>query len=83
MLNTKLLFTASWKKSSPPHAGTEVQGFCNNIEELQKEIANRDQMDSERPVGALKILPDAIVIDTSFLSIDEALQKILDIIGEI
>lgn len=61
----------------------EVQGFATNIEELQKEIANRDQMDSERPVGALKILPDAIVIDTSFLSIDEALQKILDIIGEI
>jgi len=61
----------------------EAQGFATNIEELQKEIANRDQMDSERPVGALKILPDAIVIDTSFLSIDQALQKILNIIGEI
>lgn len=61
----------------------EAQGFATEIEKLQKEIANRDQMDRERPVGALKILPDAIVIDTSFLSIDESLQKILDLIGEI
>ena len=61
----------------------EAQGFITGIEELQKDIASRDQMDRERPVGALKILPEAIVIDTSFLSIDESLQKILDIIGEI
>lgn len=60
----------------------EAQGFTTEIEELQIDIANRDQMDRERPVGALKILPDAIVIDTSFLSIDESLQKILEIIGE-
>ena len=61
----------------------EAQGFTTGLEELRKDIANRDQMDCERPVGALKILSDAIVIDTSFLSIDESLRKILDIIGEI
>lgn len=61
----------------------EAQGYATGIEELQKEIASRDQMDRERSVGALKILPDANVIDTSFLSINESLQKILDIIGEI
>lgn len=60
----------------------EAQGFQTDVEKLAREIADRDRMDSERAVGALKVLPDAIVIDTSFLSIDQTLQQILDIIGE-
>ncbi len=60
----------------------EAQGFSAQPEEVQKEMAARDRMDRERAVGALKVLPDAIVIDTSLLSIDELLQKMLDIIGE-
>lgn len=60
----------------------DAQGFETDLENLAQEIADRDRMDSERAVGALKILPDAIVIDTSFLSIDQTLQQILDVIGE-
>lgn len=60
----------------------ESQGFAIDFAEVQNEITKRDQMDCERPVGALKILPDAILIDTSNLSIEETMQKILDMIGE-
>lgn len=60
----------------------EAQGFNTGLEELKQDIASRDQMDRERPIGALKVLPDAIVIDTSFLSIDESVRKILEIIGD-
>lgn len=60
----------------------EAQGYSVQPAEVEKEIQARDQMDRERAVGALKILPDAIVIDTSLLNIDELLQKMLDIIGE-
>lgn len=60
----------------------EAQGYTTELKELQKDLSRRDQMDRERPVGALKVLPDAILIDTSGLSIEACLQKILDMIGE-
>lgn len=58
------------------------QGFSVDLQEVKMEMAARDKMDSERAVGALKILPDAYVIDTSNLSIDDLLPKMLNIIGE-
>jgi len=60
----------------------QIKGFPVQPEEVEKEIAARDQMDCERAVGALKILPDSIVIDTSQMSIEEVLKKMLAIIEE-
>jgi len=60
----------------------QAQGFAVQEEVLEQEMEDRDRMDCERAVGALKVLPDAILIDTSLLSIDEVLQKMLAIIGE-
>jgi cytidylate kinase len=41
---------------------------------------NRDYQDSHREVGALKLLPDSILIDTSDLTVDQAVTKIMKII---
>jgi cytidylate kinase len=49
-------------------------------ERAQRRIENRDYTDSHREVGALKILPDSIIIDTSDLTIEEAVAKILSFI---
>ena len=40
----------------------------------------RDHQDSHREVGALKLLPDSILIDTSALTVDQAVTKIMKII---
>jgi len=45
------------------------------------DMEERDRRDAERPVGALKELPDSIVIDTTDLSIDEVLAKIKQEMG--
>lgn len=58
------------------------QGFTSDEQSVRQQIENRDRMDQERELGALKILDDAIVIDTSSLSIDEVLNRMLAIIGE-
>lgn len=58
------------------------QGFASEEQSVRQQIENRDRMDQERELGALKILDDAIVIDTSSLSIDEVLNRMLAIIGE-
>lgn len=49
---------------------------------LEEDIMARDKSDSERQVGALRVLPDSIVIDSSYMQIDEVLNKVLTIIKE-
>lgn len=49
---------------------------------LEKDIMARDNSDSIRQIGALKVLPDSIVIDSSYMQIDEVLKKVLTIIKE-
>lgn len=63
-------------------AELQSQGYEVKPDEVEKEIQARDQMDCERSVGALKTLPDSIVIDTSLLNTEQLLEKMLDIIGE-
>lgn len=58
----------------------QANGYEVNEEEIKKDIENRDYTDSHREVGALKILPDSIIIDTSDLTIEEAVAKILSFI---
>lgn len=57
------------------------QGYWVDGKSVLVDMRNRDQMDAARPVGALKILPDSIVIDTSSQNADEVLVKILSLIG--
>jgi small subunit ribosomal protein S1 len=46
-------------------------------EELVKKIAQRDEIDRNKPVGALKVAPDAIYIDSSYLTIDQVYDTVL------
>jgi len=60
----------------------ESQGYESDENVIKKEIENRDRMDSDREVGALKILNDSIVIDTGTYNAGEVLAQILSIIRE-
>ena len=55
-------------------------GYSVTTDFIQDDLNRRDQSDSQRPVGALKILGDSIVIDTTDLTIEEVLNKMLAII---
>ena len=52
------------------------------IENLKEEIEKRDYQDTHREVSPLKKADDAIVVDSSDLSIDEVVSEILDIINK-
>lgn len=60
----------------------EKRGIESSIEKLQEEIALRDKMDSEREASPLIQAEDAIFLDTTNLSIDEAAQVILKLAKE-
>ncbi len=54
-------------------------GLPDALDELQKDIVRRDRADSERTHGPLKRAEDAVVIDTSDLSIDDQVEKVYNV----
>ncbi|HWK23233.1 MAG TPA: (d)CMP kinase [Ureibacillus sp.] len=55
----------------------ERRGIPSTIEKLQEEIALRDKLDSQREASPLIQAEDAIYLDTTELSIEEAANEIL------
>ena len=57
----------------------ERRGIPSTIATLQQEIALRDKLDSEREASPLIQAEDALFLDTTHLSIEEAAQEIIDL----
>lgn len=57
-------------------------GDRESPEQIQRAIEERDKSDQERAVGPLKPADDAIVIDTTDLSIEEVVETLLRIVEE-
>ncbi len=55
----------------------QAKGQEVNFDAIKKEIALRDKQDSEREIAPLKQAEDAILIDSTNLTIDEVAGKIL------
>ena len=60
----------------------EEKGIESTLEEVRKAIEERDYDDTHRPVGALTRTDEQIYIDSSDMTIDEVINKILSIVGE-
>lgn len=61
------------------HTENIQKGYQSDLEKLKEEIAARDKIDSEREVAPLKKADDAVVIDTTSLSIEDVVEKIMDL----
>lgn len=53
-----------------------------SYEEVYESIRKRDENDKTKEIGALKLAKDSIVVDTTSLSIDQVVEKIIYIIKE-
>lgn len=58
------------------------KGYVTDFEKLKEEIANRDKLDTERVVAPLRKAEDAIEIDTTSLTINEVVMKIMALVKE-
>jgi cytidylate kinase len=58
-------------------AEMEAKGIQMNIEEVRKNLAERDHLDSTREESPLMQVPDAVVLDNSYLSKEEQLHWVL------
>ncbi len=54
------------------------KGMYAKMGDVVEELRRRDERDSSRPVAPLKHYPDAIFLDTTNLSVAQAVEKILD-----
>ena len=50
------------------------------IEEVQKDIIARDENDTNRKISPLKMADDAILLDSTGMSIEDVVNKIIDLV---
>ncbi|MBM7569810.1 (d)CMP kinase [Aquibacillus albus] len=65
------------------HLENIENGFPSNLDQLKAEIEKRDKLDSEREASPLVKAEDAIEIDTTSLSIDGVVERILQVVDKV
>jgi cytidylate kinase len=58
-----------------------AKGLDTSVEEIKRDILYRDRIDSERDVAPLKPAVDAVIIDTTNMTIDEQVAKVMQVIN--
>ena len=77
----KFYLTAdSAERARRRQAELQDKGSAGSIEQIQKAIEERDKSDESRTVGPLKPAEDAIIVDTTNLSIEQVVEKLADYI---
>lgn len=79
----KFFFTASAETRARRRAeqdGIDPERQPEAFDELVRQIVARDRQDEERPIDPLQKAPDAVVIDTSDLSLNEVLTRMVEVV---
>jgi len=50
------------------------------LQEVMRELQHRDEMDSHRPVAPLRPAPDAVIIDTEGLSLEQVVERVMSLV---
>ncbi|MGP4082182.1 (d)CMP kinase [Pseudalkalibacillus sp. R45] len=64
------------------HDENLIKGLPSDLEQIKREIEQRDELDSKREASPLMKAEDAIELDTTTMSIDEVVKAILQIVRE-
>lgn len=76
--DTKIYLTASVEtRAKRRYIELTEQGVVCNIEEIAKDIEERDYRDMHREIAPLKQAEDAVLVDSSDMTIEEVVQAIL------
>jgi len=79
----KVFLTATaGERARRRHKQLKEKGIDANLSELESAIAERDKRDAERTVSPLRPADDAVLIDTTELSVAEVLDQVLNLVEE-
>jgi len=75
--NIKFYLTADpIERSRRRQAELQTKGKSESLEQIQKAIEQRDKSDQDREVGPLKPAEDAILVDTTNMSIEQVVERL-------
>jgi cytidylate kinase len=87
---TTVVFPGAWRKfylgasvevrTKRRHLQLRQSGVQVTVEDARRDVAERDERDSSRSLAPLKVAEDAIVIDSSDMTLEEVMKKVLDAI---
>ncbi len=76
----KVFLTASSKvRAERRYKELVEKGESCDIDEIEKDIIARDEQDMNREVSPLKQADDAVLVDTSDMSIDQVVERIMEL----
>ncbi|OLO42586.1 cytidylate kinase [Alkalihalophilus pseudofirmus] len=79
----KVFLTASVEERAKRRHEENIQkGYPSDYEKLKEEIARRDELDSNRKFAPLQKAADAVVIDSTHMTIPEVVDNILHLVEE-
>ncbi len=64
------------------HKENQSKGYDSNLEDLKEEIRRRDEIDSNREVAPLVKADDAVIVDTTSLTIEEVVEQIIEVVND-
>ncbi len=77
--DVKIFLTASIEERAQRRwKELQAKGYDIDLEQLQQEIAARDKADSERAISPLVQAPEAQLLDTTGMTIDQVVDSILN-----
>ena len=79
----KIYLTASSKvRAKRRFDELSAKGEKCDMDQIEADIVKRDEQDMNRAISPLKQADDAILVDTSDMTIDEVQKKLMDIVSE-
>jgi cytidylate kinase len=79
----KVFLTASpEERAKRRYKQLKEKGIDANLPDLVAELKARDERDSERSAAPLKAADDAILLDTTEMSIDEVVNQVLQMASQ-
>ena len=79
----KIYLTASsLTRAKRRYLELQEKGLCCDLEEIRKDIEERDSRDMNREISPLKQAEDAVLVDSSEMTIEEVVKRILQIFHE-
>ena len=80
----KIYLTASASVRAERRAKERVEkGESCNLKKIEEDIIARDEQDMNRDIAPLKQAEDAVLVDSSYMTIEEVVDKIIEIVEKV
>lgn len=81
--DAKIYLTASSKeRANRRYKELTEKGISCNIEDIERDIIARDTQDMNREIAPLKQAEDAVLVDSSDMTIDQVVTRIIQVVNE-